>query len=203
MSVSRFRDLLSIGFTLLALTLITLACGTSPSSQTTDEQPASSAPIVDTPVDASANSGTDSGAVVPCSRLVPPDELQNLLINITPTLTENSFAGGTSCTWAYVNAAGESNNFFLQIDFTPNAISLWEATRKSVLLNEPTDIVVNSISGLADENYVWSSKVTGLYVVCAHQGDRTLIMRYVPQDVLYMANESGLLDMVERFFNRF
>jgi hypothetical protein len=141
--------------------------------------------------------------VVSCSQIVPPDELKNLLINLTPTLTENSYPGATSCIWSYVNAAGQTSAFYLQVGFSPNAVSLWESTRQSELSNEPSDIVVNSIDGLADENYVWSSKTTGLYVVYARKGSKTLIMRYVPQDVMYMANESGIIDMVERFFNRF
>ena len=194
-----FVILLSI----LAMIFSTLACGISSSAQPADEQPASSTPVIDTPADSSANAGTDPNAVVPCSQLVPTDEVKNLLINLTPILTENSYAGGTSCTWAYTSTAGQSSNFYLQVDFTTDAVSLWEATRQSELKNEPSDIVVISLNGFSGESYTWSSKVTGLYVIYTRQGDKTLIMRYVPQDVLYMANESGLLDMVDRIFNRF
>jgi hypothetical protein len=56
---------------------------------------------------------------------------------------------------------------------------------------------------LGDESYVWSSKVTGQYVVYVRKGDKTLIMRFNPQDILYMANESGIIDMADRIFNRF
>lgn len=192
-----------IVLSILTMIFSTLACGASSSAQPADEQPASSAPVIDTPADSSANAGTDPNAVVPCSQLVPADEVKNLLINLTPILTENSYAGGTSCVWAYTSAAGQSSNFYLQVDFAPDAVSLWEATRQSELSNEPSDLVVNSIDGLADESYVWSSKVTGLYVVYARKSDKTLIMRYVPQDILYMANESGIIDMADRFFNRF
>lgn len=188
---------------MLALTLSTLACGIFSSTQPAEEQPASSAPTVDTPADSSVNTETDPNEVVSCSQIVPPDELENLLINLTPTLTENSYPGGTSCIWSYVNAAGQTSTFSIQVDFSPNAVSLWESTRQSELSNEPSDIVVNGIDGLADESYVWSSKTTGLYVVYARKGGKTLIMRYVPQDVIYMGTESGIIDMVERFFNRF
>jgi len=194
-----FVILLSI----LAVIFSTLACVATASSQPADEQPASSAPITDTSVDNSENTGTDSSTVVPCSQIIPPDEIQNLLANFSPTLKDNSYPGGTSCVWSYTNAAGQSSTFSLNADFSENAVSLWESTRQSELSNEPSDIVVNSIDGLADENYVWSSKTTGLYVVYARKGDKTLIMRYVPQDVLFMANESGIIDMVNRFFNRF
>ena len=40
-------------------------------------------------------------------------------------------------------------------------------------------------------------------MVYARQGDRVIIMRYIPQDVLYMANESGIIDMADRIFGRF
>ena len=188
---------------LLALTFSTLACGPFSSSQTTDEPPASSAPVADAPVDNSENTGTDSSAVVPCSQIIPPDELKNLLINLTPKLTDNSYPGGTSCVWSYTSAAGQSSTFSLNADFSANAVSLWESTRQSELSNEPSDIVVISIDGLRDENYTWVSQSTGQRTVYVRKGDKTLIMRFVPQDVYYMATESGIIDMVDRFFNRF
>jgi len=192
-----------IVLSILAMIFSTLACGASASSQPTDEQPASSAPIADTPVYNSENTGTDSSAVVPCSQIILPDEIQNLLVNFSPTLKDNSYPGGTSCVWSYTNATGQSSTLSLNADFSANAVSLWESMRQSELKNEPSDIVVISLDGFSGESYTWSSKVTGLYVVYARLGDKTLILKYVPQDVLYMANESGLLDMVDRFFNRF
>lgn len=196
------RSRVTILLALLALTLSAPACGTSSSPQPAQEETAQSVQATEPPANSSSASGTDPNAVVSCSQILPPDELKNLLINLTPTLTENSYPGGTSCLWSYVNAAGQSSTFFLQVDFSPNAVSLWESTRQSELSNEPSDIVVISIDGLADESYVWSSKTTGLSVVYARIGDKTLIMRYVPQDVIYMANESGIIDMAQRIFER-
>lgn len=197
------KSRVTIFLALLALTLSALACGTSSSPQPVEDGPAQSVQATEPPANSSSGSGMDPNAAVSCSQILPPDELKNLLITLTPTLTENSYPDGTFCIWSYVNAAGQSSTFSIKVDFSPNAVSLWESTRQSELSNEPSDIVVNSIDGLADENYVWSSKTTGLYVVYARKGDKTLIMRYVPQDVIYMANESGIIDMVERFFNRF
>lgn len=196
------KSRVTILLALLALTLSTLACGASSSSQPAEEKPAQSVQATEPPANPSSESGTDPKAVVSCSQIVPPDELKNLLINLTPTLTENSYPGGTSCVWSYTDSAGQSRTFSLNVDFSPNAVPLWESTRQSELSNEPSDIVVISIDGLADENYVWSSKTTGLYVVYARKGDKTLILRYVPQDVIYMANESGILDMAQRIFER-
>jgi hypothetical protein len=181
---------------LVALTLSLLACGafsTPPATEASATEP----PPVSAPVD----SGSDPNVVVPCSQLVPADELNNLLFNAPATLVENAYPGGTSCEWQYTpNGGSQASLFYIQ---TSNDPALWEATRKSELSNEPSDIVVNSIDGLADESYVWSSKVTGLYVVYARKGDKTLILRFAPQDVLYMANESGIIDMTDRFFSRF
>lgn len=192
-----FVILLSI----LTMIFSTLACGAFSAPQAT-EQPAQSAPATEPPV--SADTGTNPNATVPCTQLVPADELNNLLFNAPATLVENAYPGGTSCEWKYTaNGATQESLFYIQVDFSDGAASMWEATRKSELSNEPADIVVNSIDGLADESYVWSSKVTGLYVVYARKGDKTLIMRFVPQDVLYMANESGIIDMADRFFSRF
>lgn len=194
-----FAILLSI----LVMIFSTLACGASSSAQPTDEQPTSSTPIVDTPADSSANAGTDPNAVVACTQIVPPDEVKNLLINLTPTLAETSSPGSTSCVWSYTDATGQSNTFSLQVDFSADAVSLWESTRQSELSNEPSDIVVISIDGLRDENYTWVSQSTGQRTVYVRKGDKTLIMRFVPQDVYYMATESGIIDMADRFFNRF
>lgn len=191
------RFILAIG--LAALTLSMLACGAFSAPQATAEP--QSAPATEAPVSAPAQSSTDPNATVPCAQIVPADELNNLLSNAQATLVENAYSGGTSCEWKYTpNGGSQANLFYVQ---TSNDPELWEATRKSELSNEPLDIVVNSIDGLADESYVWSSKVTGLYVVYARKGEKTLIMRFVPQDVLYMANESGIIDMVDRFFSRF
>ena len=79
---------------------------------------------------------------------------------------------------------------------------MWKATRNSELSNEPSDIVVNSIDGLADESYTWKSSVTGQQVVYARQGTETLIFRYNPQDILFMGTESGIIDMAQRVFER-
>jgi hypothetical protein len=189
----RFAIVLAI----LALTFSTLACGAFSSSS----QPAQSNPATEPPVSAPVDNSTNPNVIVPCSQLIPNDELNNLLSNASATLKENAFPGGTSCEWKYTaNGATQESLFYIQ---TSNDHSLWEATRKSELSNEPSDIVVNSIDGLGDESYTWSSKTTGQYVVYVRKGDKTLIMRYKAQDILFMGTESGIIDMADRIFNRF
>jgi len=195
---------LTIIITLLSLTFSTLACGAFSAPQAT-EAPAQSAPATEPPVSAPAENGTDPNATIPCSQLLAPNDIKPLLNNVEPSnLSENANAGGTICAWQYTpNGSSETHIFYLAVNFGADAATAWEIKRQAELAQEPADIVVNSIDGLADESYVWSSKVTGLYVVYARQGDKVLIMRYIPQDVLYMANESGIIDMADRIFGRF
>ena len=194
---------LTILITLLALTFSTLACGAFSAPQAT-EQPVQSAPATEPPVNAPAENGTDPNATVPCSQLIPTDELNSLLFNAPATLKETSYPGGTSCEWKYTpNGGSQESLFYLQVDFSDGAASMWEATRKSELSNEPSDIVVNSIDGLGDESYTWSSKITGQYVVYVRKDSKMLIMRYKAQDILFMGTESGIIDMTDRIFNRF
>jgi hypothetical protein len=189
---------LFIFLSLLALTLSTLACGAFSSSQ-----PAPSNPGTEPPVSAPADTGSNSNATVPCTQLIPSDELNNLLANQPATLAETAFPGGTSCLWKFTpSGATQESLFYVQVDFTGDT-SMWEATRKSELSNEPSDIVVNSIDGLGDESYTWISKSTDQRVVYVRKGVKTMIMRYKAQDILYMNNESGIIDMADRIFNRF
>jgi len=192
---------LTIFAVLLILALSTLACGAFSAPQAT-EQPVQFAPATEPPV--SADTGMNPNATVPCTQLIPTDELNNLLNNASATLVENAFPGGTTCEWKYTpNGASQESLFYIQVDFSDGAASMWEATRKSELSNEPSDIVVNSIDGLGDESYTWISKSTGQRVVYARTGNKTLIIRYNTQDILYMNNESGIIDMADRIFNRF
>lgn len=198
--ISRLTPILA----LLALTLSVLACGLTP-PQTSPQDSTPTNPPTELPVSEPAASGSDPNSVVPCSQLLAPEDIKPLLNNVEPSnLSENAHAGGSICAWQYtpVNSS-ETHIFYLEVTFGTDAAAAWEAKRQYELTQEPSDIVVNSIDGLGDENYVWSSKATGLYVVFARQGDKTLIFRYIPQDVLYMANESGIIDMAQRLFDRF
>jgi len=192
----RFAIVLAI----LALTISTLACG----AFSLPSQPAKSAPATEPPISAPVDHSTNLNATVPCTQLIPTDELNLLLNNAPATVVENVYPGGTSCEWKYTaKGATQESLFYIKVDFSDGAASMWESTRKSELSNEPSDIVVNGIDGLGNESYTWSSKTTGQYVVYVRKGDKTLIMRYKAEDILYMNNESGIIDMANRIFNRF
>lgn len=184
----------------LVLLFSVLGCGSSSTTQGT-EAPAPSAPT-EPPTSTPAASGPNPNAVIPCTRLIPPDEWNNLIFGVESTLTEHAIPGTTSCTWKYVPKGGTQASLFdLQAGFSGDT-SIWESTRRSELSNEPSDIVVNSIDGLGDESYAWSSKVTGQFVIYVRQGDQTLIFRYNPQEILFMGTESGIIDMAQRIFER-
>ena len=187
----------TILFTLLALTLSTLACGASAPAQPVDEQPVQPAQATEPPVGNDAN----ANATVSCAQLIPSDDVNLLLNNASSTLVENTYPGATSCEWKYTpNGGTQANLFFIKTD---KDVSLWEATRNSELSNEPSDIVINSIDGLGDENYTWISQATGQRVVYVRKGDKTLVMRFKPEDILFLLTESGLIDYADRIFTRF
>ena len=183
---------------IITMALSVLACGASAPSR-----PAEAQAVQPSATQVPVENKTSSKAAVACAQLLPQDELNNLISNAPATLKETSYPGGTSCEWQYTpNGGSQASLFYVQTDSGGDP-SLWEATRKSELSNEPSDIVVNSIDGLGSESYVWTSKITGQYVVYARQGDKTLIMRFNPADILYMNNESGIIDMATRIFSRF
>ncbi len=191
---------------LLALMLNTLACGMFSPAQPVQEESAAPDQAQGTEEASIPAAGNESNPnnIVPCTQILSDEDAALLLNNTPATLSENAYAGGSICSWQYTpNGSTETHLFYLEISFGPDAAAAWEMKRSYELSQEPVDIVVNSIDGLADESYVWSSQATGFYVVFARRGDKTLIMRYIPQDAIYMANESGIIDMVDRFFNRF
>jgi hypothetical protein len=193
--------------TSLAIISLTLACGVfSPQSQSQEQTP-QSAPNVEGPAGASPETNPSTNnptGIVSCTQLIQSDEVTNLLNNTPGTLSDNANPGGSLCVWQYTPTGSTGSHlFYLEVNFGTDAAALWEAKRSYELSQEPSDIVVNSIAGLGDESYVWSSKTTEFFVVFARRGDKTLVMRYIPQDVLYMANESGIIDMADRIFRRF
>lgn len=181
----------------LALTISTLACGASAPAQPAEEQPVQPALVTEPP----AGNDVSADVTVPCAQIISPEDVNLLLNNASSTLVENAYPGGTSCEWKYTpNGGSQASLFYIQ---TSKDTSLWESTRESELSNEPSDIVVISIDGLGDENYTWVSQTTGQRVVYVRKGDKTLIMRFNPTDILFLSTESGIIDYVDRIFNQF
>jgi hypothetical protein len=195
---------LIVALSILALTLSTLACGASSPSQPVEEQSGQSAPATEAPVSEPAGNGSDASATIPCAQLISPDEMNLLLNNAPTTLSENVYPGTSTCTWQYTPIDGSSQSFFqVQADFNNTAVVLWEAARQTEFNNEDSDTVVVSIPGLGDENYTWVSQPSNMRVVYVRKGNKTLIMRFEPQEILFLQTESGIIDYADRIFNRY
>ncbi len=201
------RKVSSRMFLLILLTAIGLyGCSGATSPQTglpeATQKVWNTPPAVSTPMQ-EEGSQRSANLSVPCSQLIPEDEIKNLLMVQSVELTEMSSPGSTFCQWKYMPKDGMNTRYFdLQVGYSDDSISTWESIRKSELDNEPSDLVVISIEGLGDENYLWTSVNTGLKVVYVRQGNQTLIFRYHPQDVYFMGTESGIIDMSQRVFTR-
>jgi hypothetical protein len=194
-------------FFVVLLTAVGL-CGCSGATSPQSGLPEATQPALNTnpPVSTPMQEGGSQSSAdlsVPCSQLIPEDEIKNLLMVESVELKEMSSPGSTFCQWKYTPKDGMNSRYFdLQVGYSDESVSTWESIRKSELSNEPSYLVVISMDGLGDENYLWTSANTGMKVVYVRQGNRTLIFRYLPQDVLFMGTESGIMDMSQRVFAR-
>lgn len=142
-------------------------------------------------------------STIPCDQLIPQDEANSLMTGLSPTLIEEKGQGETTCTWQYTSrVSGQSIVFQLQAMYGELAVETWASARKAELDNQPSDLAVISIDGLGQENYTWISKPDNIFVVYVRQGVQTLIMHFHASDILFMANESGIIDMADRIFGR-
>lgn len=147
--------------------------------------------------------GKNAAAAIHCDQLIPPDEAKSLMTGLMPALSEEAGQGEITCTWQYTSKiSGQAAAFKLQVGYDGSAVDAWQAARKSELSGQPTDLVVNSIDGLRDENTIWTSKPDNQTVVYVRRGTQTMILHYQATDILFMGTESGIIDMVDRMFTR-
>lgn len=140
---------------------------------------------------------------VHCADLISESDLLRLLNTEAVELEEFAYPGGTSCDWNYLPKDGMGNTFFqIVISFTDLTVDTWQSAREAEIWNEDSDLVVNSIAGLADENYTWISNNSITRVLYARQGNRTLVLRY-STEIIGLMSESQLIDFVDRLFSRF
>lgn len=194
---------LSVFVTLCTATLLLLglsACSpqAAPGEMaTTGQEPPTSQPI--SPTQAQE---TGSNAILACDKIMPPDEADLLLNRLPATLSEQSAPGETSCTWQYTSKSGAAVQFQVWVGFGGSAVAAWENARKAEVSTQPADLAVIQIDGLGDENYAFTSNPGGQQVVYVRRGTQTLILHYQAADVLYLGNESGIIDICERVFTR-
>jgi len=147
--------------------------------------------------------GKAAAATIHCDQLIPPDEANSLMTGLSPALSEEAGKDEITCTWQYTSkVSGQAAAFKLQVGYGKSAVDTWQAARKSELDSQPSDLVVNSIDGLADENYTWTSKPDNQTVVYVRRGTQTMTMHYHVADILFMGTESGIIDMADRIINR-
>jgi hypothetical protein len=147
--------------------------------------------------------GKGAAATIHCYQLIPPNEARSLMTGLSPVLSEGAGQGEITCTWQYTSkVSGQAAAFKLQVRYGGSAVDTWQAARKSELTGQSSDLVVNSIDGLRDENYIWTSKPDNQTVVYVRRGTQTMIMHYQATDILFMGTESGIIDMADRMFNR-
>ena len=135
--------------------------------------------------------------------MIPPDEAKSLMTGLSPVLSEEAGQGEITCTWQYTSkVSGQAAAFKLQVGYGGSAVDTWQAARKSELAGQAADLVVNSIDGLRDENYIWTSKPDNQTVVYVRRGTQTMTLHYQAADILFMGTESGIIDMADRMFDR-
>jgi hypothetical protein len=205
----RTRPPISFRFTMflisLGLVFATVACtpkstGES-ATQISTPQSISSASTSDSPLD--QNAGMDVTSTIPCDQLIPKDEANSLMTGLSPTLSEEKSQGETTCTWQYTSKVnGQSAVFQLQAGYGGSAVETWTSARQAELDAQPSDLVVINIDGLGEENYTWTSKPDSIFVVYVRQGAQTLILQFHASDILFLGNESGIIDMTDRIFSR-
>lgn len=189
----------------LALTFAIVACGAFPASQPpAEEQGVDVSATPEPPTNSPSVDKTDTSTTITCAQLLPDDEI-NLLLNHTPaTLNENANQGSITCSWEYTpNGGTQQNSFEIQADYSTNAVQNWNNARQTEISKEASDTVVISINGLGQENYTWVSPDLSQRVVYVSTGSKTLIMRFQPADIIYLQTESGMIDYIQRIFNRF
>jgi len=162
----------------------------------------SSQPTAASEINSGQEQIADSNTIISCDKIIPPDEASLLLNQLSATLTEQSASNETICTWNYTSKNGNSGVLQIQVDFGSSSVTTWEDLRKAEILMQPSDLDIIQISGLGDENYVWTSKPDNQQVVYVRQGTKTLILHFQSSEVLYMGNESGIIDIANRVFDR-
>lgn len=189
----------------LGLVIVTAAC--APKTSTPTSKPNTQAQPT-TAATSSANSseqksGGNATVAVSCDQIVPPDEV-NLLLNRVPAKLEGQSAPGmTTCTWQYTSKSSGQNSFFqVQVGYDTSAVDAWNAARKAELSTQPSDLVINKIDGLGEENYTWMTKANNQRAVYVRRGTQTLILHYQTADILFLGTESGTIDMADRIFDR-
>lgn len=193
-----FRRSVSLVLILVAVSLT--GCGGSQPAPQAEPTPtaipqataAAAEPTVEQPAAAS------TALNIPCTELVPADELQRLLGTKPDSLLDTVLPGWTACTWFY-----KPPNATDQAEFTVQAYTGEETLVKWRMdtANQPAGTVVNSLADYVQEGYTWVLPESKLRAVQALQDGRYLFLRF-PSDNLALGTESTIADYLNVLFNR-
>lgn len=194
----------------IALVLLTLfvavalaACGGGQSSP--QVKPASTA-IPPTPTIAPAEPATEQPAAasaaltIPCTELVPADELQRMIGATPDSLMDTVMPGWTACNWFYTPAgAGQQAQFTVQAYTGAETLVKWRMDTNPA--NRLAGVTVNSLADYVQEGYTWVIPESKLRAVQALQDGRYVFLRF-PADNLALGTESNIADYLAVLFSR-
>ncbi len=195
-----FLTLFSVGLFLICLS----ACAPKDlPGEFVDSNPDPSGQVTTEPTIAPVqNQDTGDKTTIGCDKIVPPDEL-NLILNQRPaTLTEQTAPDETTCTWQYTSENNEPGQLQVWVGFGTTAEVIWNNIREAEISTQTPDLVIININGLGDENYAWTSKPDNQQVVYVRHDSQMLILHFQAADILYLGNESGIIDISDRIFTR-
>lgn len=190
---------------LFAPALILAACGGNqsapPTGQMTQTTPAtvSSPP---TPADNTPATGQPTAAsvalTIPCTELVPPDELERMVGVKPDNLLETVRPGWTACMWFYTpSGAAQQAEFTVQAYTGEETLVKWRMDTAG----RPAEVVVNSLADYVQEGYTWIIPENKLRAVQALQDGRYIFLRF-PSDNLALGTESNIADYLNILFRR-
>jgi hypothetical protein len=194
------RSAILVLFVLLALAMA--ACGGGqPTSQTEPTliavQPTPTAAAV-AEAEADQPAATLAALTIPCTELVPSDELERMIGAQPSNLLETVVPGWTACNWFYTPPGATQ-----QAEFTVQAYTGEETLVKWRMdtANQPAGLVVNSLADYVQEGYTWVIPESNLRAVQALQDGRYVFLRF-PADNLALTVESSIADYLHVLFQR-
>lgn len=188
-----------IALVLFALALTLVACGDQSTPQTGQTMP-TTPDISSTPTTPATDQPT-SGSValtIPCTELVPADELERITGARPDNLMETVQTGWTACMWFYTPpGGGQQSEFTVQAYTGEETLVKWRMDTAG----RPAGVVVNSLTDSMQEGYTWILPESKLRAVQALQDGRYIFLRF-PSDNLALSTESSIADYLQVLFRR-
>lgn len=191
---------LAVALVLILVAVSLAGCGGGQPAPQADPTPTAMPPATAAAAEPTVEqTATASTALnIPCTELVPDDELQRLLGAKPDSLSDTVMPGWTACTWYYTppNATDQAE-FIVQAYTGEETLVKWRMDTAK----QPAGTVVNSLADYVQEGYTWVLPESKLRAVQALQDGRYLFLRF-PSDNLALGTESTIADYLNVLFNR-